>query len=51
MEDEVIAAVSEMKNHKAEGIDVIPGEFWKNLGKEGMKKLTELCKSIYVTGQ
>ena len=39
-----------MKINKAEGIDGIPGEFWKNLGPEGMKVLIDLCRKIYVTG-
>jgi hypothetical protein len=50
MESEVTEAIKEMKNNKAEGIDGIPGEFWKNLGQEGMKVLIDLCRKIYVTG-
>ena len=47
---EITAAIQEMKINKAEGIDGIPGEFWKNLGQEGMKVLVDLCRKIYVTG-
>jgi hypothetical protein len=43
---EITAAVQEMKINKAEGIDGIPGEFWKNLGQEGMKVLVDLCRKI-----
>ena len=50
MESEITEAIKEMKNNKAEGIDGIPGEFWKNLGQEGMKVLIDLCRKIYVTG-
>ena len=50
LESEITAAIKEMKNNKAEGIDGIPGEFWKNLGQEGMKVLIDLCRNIYVTG-
>ena len=50
LESEITAAIQEMKINKAEGIDGIPGEFWKNLGQEGMKVLIDLCRKIYVTG-
>ena len=50
LESEITAAIQEMKINKVEGIDGIPGEFWKNLGQEGMKVLTDLCRKIYVTG-
>ena len=50
MESEITVAVKEMKNKEAEGIDEIPGEFWKNLEEEGLKVLIVLCKNIYVTG-
>ena len=50
LESEITEAIKEMKNNKGEGIDGIPGEFWKNLGPEGLKVLTELCKNIYATG-
>ena len=50
LESEITAAIQEMKINKAEGIDGIPGEFWKNLGQEGMKVLIDLCRKIYATG-
>ena len=55
IESEITAAIKDMKNNKAEGIDGIPGEFWKNLGQEGMKVSIDLCRYmeeryLYVTG-
>jgi hypothetical protein len=52
MESEVTEAIKELTTKKAEGIDGIPGEFWKNLGQEGMKVLIDLCRKLglYVTG-
>ena len=50
LESEIIAAIQGMKINKAEGVDGIPGEFLKNLGQEGIKVLTDLCRKTYVVG-
>jgi len=50
LKDEVLAAISEMKNNKAEGIDGIPVEILKNLGDKAMNELIQLCQDIYNTG-
>ncbi len=47
---EIEAAVQELKVNKSEGIDNIPAEMIKNLGKEGKKELVRLCQDIYNNG-
>ncbi|XP_023225444.1 uncharacterized protein LOC111626342 [Centruroides sculpturatus] len=51
MKDEVGLAIKELKNKKSEGVDGIPAEFLKGLGKEGIEKITDLCNLIYKTGE
>jgi hypothetical protein len=51
LESEIRAAIKELKNKKAEGVDGIPAEFWKNLGEDGTSELVELCKNIYQKGE
>ncbi len=48
---EIEEAINHMKCRKAEGIDNIPAEFLKNLGIQATKKLNELCKEIYTSGE
>ena len=50
LKEEILAAIAEMKNNKAEGIDSIPIEMIKNFGEKAMKELVQLCKDIYNTG-
>ena len=45
-----LAAIGEIKNNKAEGIDNIPIEMLKTFGEKTMKELVQLCKEIYNTG-
>jgi len=47
---EIRAAIKELKSRKAVGIDNIPAEFWKNLGKEATIELMKLCERIYKEG-
>ena len=46
LKEEILAAIGEMKNNKAEGIDNIPTEIIKNLGEKAMKELVQLCTHI-----
>jgi len=48
--DEICAAIKEMKNGKAVGVDDLPAEFLKLLDEGTMRKLVELCVQIYETG-
>ena len=48
--EEVVAAIEEMKVKKAEGIDGIPAELWKALGKKGSWEVTKLCMKMYDQG-
>ena len=48
--DEIHAAIKEIKNGKAAGVDDIPAEFLKLLDEGALKMLTELCVDIYETG-
>ena len=47
---EIEAAIKEMKNGKAVGIDEIPAEFLKALGGEAEKHMTEMCQEMYRSG-
>ena len=47
---EVRAAIKELKNRKAVGIDEVPPELWKSLGKEATSELMQLCERIYNEG-
>jgi hypothetical protein len=48
--DEIRAAIREMKKRMAEGVDMIPAEILKILGKEAYKHLGRICKQMYETG-
>ena len=50
MNEEIYAAIRDIKNGKATGIDDIPAEFLKMLEGEALKTLVKLCKEIYNTG-
>ena len=50
MREEVLAAIRDMKNGKAEGIDNIPIEILRNLGEKAMNEVVQLCQDIYNTG-
>ena len=47
---EIRAAIKELKDRKAVGIDEIPAEFWKSLGKEATTGLINLCERMYKEG-
>jgi len=51
LREEVLAAISDMKNNKAEGVDNIPAEILKNLGEKATGELIRLCQDIYNTGK
>jgi hypothetical protein len=40
-----------MRVKKATGDDDIPGDVLKLLGKDGLKLMTQLINSMYVTGE
>lgn len=50
LESEILAAIKEMKNKKAVGVDEIPAEFWKVIGEKGIRELVSLCKEMYQKG-
>jgi len=50
LESEVRAAIKDLKNGKASGVDGIPAEFLKALGEKGTRKVIELCQKIYEAG-
>ena len=47
---EIKAAIKDLKNGKAVGIDGIPAEFWKNLNEEATLELVNVYKRIYEEG-
>jgi hypothetical protein len=44
-------AIREMRDKKATGDDDVPGDVLKLLGEDGLKLMTQLINSIYVTGE
>src|ERR671918_1081428 len=50
LNNEIMAAINEIKSKKAVGVDDIPIEFWKALEEKGMNELIGLCKEIYEQG-
>ena len=50
LRNEIMAAIKEMKNKKAEGIDNIPVEMLRILGNEAMDELASICQEIYRRG-
>ena len=47
LKDEILAAIGEIKNNKAEEIDNSPIEMLKTLGEKAMKELVQLCKELH----
>ena len=50
LDEEIRAAIKEIKNNKAVGVDEIPIEFWKVLGEKGVTELVGICKEMYEYG-
>jgi hypothetical protein len=44
-------AIMEMRDKKATGHDDVPGDVLKVLGADGLKLMTQLINSIYVSGE
>jgi hypothetical protein len=44
-------AFKEMRDKKATGDDDVPGDVLTLLGEDGLKVITQLINSIYVTGE
>jgi hypothetical protein len=44
-------AIKEMRDKKATGEDDVPGDVLKLLGEDGLRLMTQLINSIYVTGE
>ncbi|CAF0993956.1 unnamed protein product [Didymodactylos carnosus] len=51
LEDEIEAAISQMKDKKAEGIDEIPAELLKKLEGSAKKELIRICQDMYEKGE
>ena len=51
IKEEVSAAIKDMKNNKAEGVDGIPAEMLKSLGDRAVQVFTSLCQNIYNKGE
>ena len=47
--EEILLALKEMKNNKAEGPDNIPAEMLKCLDGKATAVLIDICKTIYTT--
>jgi hypothetical protein len=44
-------AIKEMRDKKATGDDDVPGDVLRLLGEDGLRLMTQLINSIYVTGE
>jgi hypothetical protein len=44
-------AIKEMRDKKATGDDDVPGDVLQLLGEDGLRLMTQLINSIYVTGE
>jgi hypothetical protein len=44
-------AIKEMRDKKARGDDDVPGDVLKLLGEGGLRLMTQMINSIYVTGE
>jgi hypothetical protein len=51
LQSEVEKAMKEMRHKKAKGDDDVPVDVLRLLGEDGLKLMTQLIKSIYVTGE
>jgi hypothetical protein len=51
LQSEVEKAIKEMRDKKATGDDDVPGDVLKFLEEDGLKLMTQLINSIYVTGE
>ena len=49
--EEVRRGISRMKRGRAIGPDEIPGDFWKNMVKDGIEWLTRLFNAIMKTAK
>lgn len=47
LDSEIKTIIEDLKNRKAVGMDGMPVEFWKNLGKEGTSELVDINKRLY----
>ena len=46
LKSEILAAISEMKDGKAVGVNELPAEMLKNLGQKAMQEECEICHDI-----
>ena len=51
LKTEILAAISEMKDGKAVGVDEVPAEMLKNLGEKAVQEVCEICQDIYEKGK
>ena len=51
LKSEICAAIKEMKEGKAVGVDDIPAEMWKNLGEKALEEIYEICQWMYEKGK
>lgn len=51
LKSEIMAAIREMKEGKAVGVDEIPAEMLKNLGERAQQEIYEICKEMYEKGE
>ena len=51
LKSEILAAVAEIKESKAVGVDEVPEEMLKRLGDKALQEIIEICQSMYEEGK
>ena len=51
LKSEILAAIAEIKEGKAVGVDEIPAEMLKRLGDKALQEIVEICQSMYEEGK
>ena len=51
IKNEILAAIAEMKDGKAVGVDEIPAEMLKSLGEKALQEICDLCQQMYEEGK
>ena len=51
LKSEILAAINEMKEGKAVGVDEIPAEMWKRMGEKALIEMCGICQRMYEEGK
>ena len=51
IKNEILAAIAEMKDGKAVGVDEIPAEMLKSFGEKALQEICDICQQMYDEGK